>query len=78
MLRRIIYLPSTNHLRILTIGSSMLPRGIVDASTNDIVWLYHGYTIQQEWDNTYIHDAIIIGPGFCVSVNNDNLTEEIA
>ena len=26
---------------------------------------------------THIHDAILICPGFCVSVENDNLAEEV-
>ena len=33
---------------------------------------------QQEWNDTYIHDAVFIRPLLCVSVNNDYLTEKIS
>ena len=33
--------------------------------------------LHQEWKNTHIHDAVLIRPGFCVSVENDNLAEEV-
>lgn len=44
----------------------------------DNMLLYNRNTVQQEWDNTYIHDTILVSPGFCVSVNYYDFAEEIA